>query len=78
MTGLEDVTAIRDELRECCTRQLNTRLFQMNGATVLGACDKVRLLELTKAIVVKGVHKEVPWLHSRGCTSSKGRATRFM
>ena len=59
MTGLEDVTAIRDELRECCTRQLNTRLVQMNGATVLGSCDEVRLLVLIKAIAVKGVHKEV-------------------
>ena len=39
LNGLKDVAVIRDELRECCTRQLNTHLVQMNGATVLGACD---------------------------------------
>ena len=59
MTGLEDMTTIRDELRECCSKQLNTRIVQMHGTTVLGSCDESSLLGVIKAIAVKGVHKEV-------------------
>ena len=59
MTGLEEEGLIRDELRECCSKQLNTRMVQMYGPTVLGACDGIKLLEMIKAIAVKGVHKEV-------------------
>ena len=59
MTGLEDMATIRDELRECCSKQLNTRLVQMNGPTALESYDESKLLEVIKTIAVKGVHKEV-------------------
>ena len=50
---------IGDELRECCSNQLNTRIVQMHGTTVLGSCDESSLLGVIKAIAMKGVHTEV-------------------
>ena len=49
MTGLVDAEGIRDEMRECCTKQL----------VVLGSCDEFQLMRFIKAIAVSGVHKEV-------------------
>jgi hypothetical protein len=76
MTGLVDTEGIRDEMRECCTKQLNTRLVQMHGSVVLGSCDEAQLMGFVKATAVRGVHKEVTGRPSRGCTSSRGRCTR--
>ena len=37
MTTLVEVGEIRDELREYCSKQLNTQLIQMHGSGVLGS-----------------------------------------
>ena len=31
MTGLTDADRVKDELMECCMKQLNTHLVQMHG-----------------------------------------------
>ena len=31
MTGLTDLEGVRDELMECCTKQLNMRMVKMHG-----------------------------------------------
>ena len=72
MTGLEDMDTIRDELRECCSKQLNTRLVQMHGPTVLGSSNENELLERVKAIAVKGVHKEVHRAAFQGMHQQQG------
>ena len=59
MTALVEAEGIRDELRECCSKQLNTRLVQMCGPDDLGSCDEKQLLGFIKAVAVRGVHKEV-------------------
>ena len=50
---------VRDEMRECYTKQLNTRLVQMHGLGPLGSYNEAQLLGFIKAIAVRGVHKEV-------------------
>ena len=72
MTGLEDMDTIRDELRECCSKQLNTRLIQMHGPSVLGSSNENDLLERVKAIAVKGVHKEVHRAAFQGMHQQQG------
>ena len=72
MTGLEEEGLLRDKLRECCSKQLNTRMVQMYGPTVLGACDEIKLLEMIKAITVKGVHKEVHRAAFQGMHQQQG------
>ena len=72
MTGLEDMDTIRDELRECCSKQLNTRLVQMYGPSVLGSSNETDLLERVKAIAVKGVHKEVHRAAFQGMHQQQG------
>ena len=62
MTGLVDAEGLRDEMRECCTKQLDTRLVQMHGPVVLGSCDEAQLLKFIKVIAVRGEHKE-----AQGC-----------
>ena len=59
MTGLTYLEEVRDELMECCTKQLNTRMVQMHGLGGLGSCNEDQLLEFIKAIAVRGMHKEV-------------------
>ena len=54
-----DLTRIKDELRECCGKNLNTRLVQLHGQEALGKCDEGKLLEFVKAVALRGVHKEV-------------------
>ena len=54
MSGLTDLERGRDELMECCTKQLNTRMVQMHG---LGSCNKDQLLRFIKTIAMRGVHK---------------------
>ena len=50
---------VRDKMRECYTKQLNTRLVQMHGLGPLGSYDEAQLLGFIKVIAVRGVHKEV-------------------
>ena len=59
MTGLTYLEGVRDELLECCTKQLNTRMVQMHGLGSLGSCNEDQLLGFIKAIAMRGVHKEV-------------------
>ena len=72
MTGLVEVEGIRDEMRECCTKQLNTRLVQMHGPVVLGSCDEAQLLKFIKAIAMRGVHKEVRRAAFKGMHQQQG------
>ena len=53
MTGLTDAEGVGDELRECCTKQLNTCLVQMHGPGTLGSCKEAQLLQFIKAIAVR-------------------------
>ena len=57
MTGLKYLEEVRDELIECCTKQVNTRMVQMHGLGSLGSCNEDQLLGLIKAIAVRGVHR---------------------
>jgi hypothetical protein len=72
MTGMVDMEGIRDELRECCTKQLNTHLVQMHGLGALGSCDEAQLLGFIKAIAVRGVHKEVHRAAFQGMHQQQG------
>ena len=56
---MTDLEGVRDELMECCTKQLNKRLVQMHGLEGLGSCNEDQLLGFIKAIAVRGMHKEV-------------------
>ena len=44
ITGLTDLEGVRDELMECCMKQLNTRMVQMHGLGGLGSCNEDQLL----------------------------------
>ena len=59
MTGLTDLEGGRDELMECCTKQLNTHIVQMHGLGGLGSCTEDQLLGFIKANAERGVHKEM-------------------
>ena len=72
MTALVETEGIRDELRECCSKQLNTRLVQMHGSGSLGSCDEEQLLGYIKAIAVRGVHKEVHRAAFQGMHQQQG------
>ena len=72
MTGMEDMAAVRDELRECCSKQLNTRLVQMHGCSMLEDSDENKLLEMIKNIAVKGMHKEVHRAAFQGMHQQQG------
>ena len=59
MAKLTAIVDIRDNLRQCCTDQLNKRLFDIRGSGALDNASEVELLAWIKEIAVKGVHKEV-------------------
>ena len=59
-------------MRECCTKQLNTRLVQMHGPGALGSCDEAQLLGFIKIIAVRGVHKEVHRAAFQGMHQQQG------
>ena len=62
MAKLEnDAVGIRDNLRQCCSQQLNKRLFDLKGSNALDAdvATEVNLLAWMKEIAVKGLHAEV-------------------
>ena len=59
MSKLTDIVDIRDNLRQCCTDQLNKRLFDIKGSSALNNSTEDQLLGWIKDIAVKGVHKEV-------------------
>ena len=56
LTGDGDV---RDNLRQCCSSQLNKRLFDVKGSGTLDNATEANLLQWIKEIAVKGVHMEV-------------------
>ncbi len=59
MAKLTVIADIRDNLRQCCSAQLNKRLFDVKGAATLNAASEENLLIWIKEIAVRGVHKEV-------------------
>lgn len=59
MSHITARTDIIDNLRQCCTPQLNRRLFDMKGPTTLDAATEENLLSWLKDIAVKGLHMEV-------------------
>ena len=59
MAHLSTLEEIRDNLRQCCSKSLNKRLFDLKGSTTLDAASEVDLTQWMKEISVKGVHKEV-------------------
>ena len=56
MTALTDSVRVIDELRECCGKQLNTRLIQLHGQEALRKCHEGKILEFIKLVAVIGVH----------------------
>ena len=76
MSGLTDLERGRDELMECCTKQLNTRMVQMHGLGGLGSCNEDQLLGFIKAIAMRGMQKECTGRLSRTCTRSWGSYTK--
>ena len=77
MTGLTDLEGVRDELMECCTKQLNTRMVQMHGLGGLGSCNEDQLLGFIKAIAVRSVYKEVHRAAFKSITSNRGSYTKL-
>ena len=63
---------IRDNLRQCCTPQLNKRLFDVKGAATLNVASEQDLLSWIKEIAVKGVHKEVHRTQFVHCKQKQG------
>ena len=59
MRSLVEVEEIRNELRECCSKQLNIRLVQLHGPKDLGSNNEHQLLGFNKAILLRGAHMEV-------------------
>ena len=59
MGGLTAVNVIRNELRACCTQEVNKILFEFVGAARLSTCTEDELLAHIKSVAVKSVHKEV-------------------
>ncbi len=54
-----DAGKIRNELRECCSNDVNKMLFEFVGPTTLNNCNEATLLAHMKTISVKEVHPEV-------------------
>ena len=48
MTMLTDPVRVLDKLRECCGKQLNTRLIQLYGQEELDKGDEKKILGLIK------------------------------
>ena len=59
MTALTDSIKVKEDLRECCGKQLNKRVIQLHSQDALGKCNEGNLLEFIKAVTLRGVHKEV-------------------
>ena len=59
MTRLEGRQEVVDDLRECGSPTVQSRLFELHGTEVLDAANEVQLLAWLKNIAVKGLHKEV-------------------
>ena len=72
MAKLTDLEDIRDNLRQCCSTQLNKRLFDVKGAATLDAASEVDLLAWIKEIAVQGVHKEVHRTQFVHCKQKQG------
>ena len=58
MGNLSGETVIRNELRACCSEEVDRMLFNFVGAALKTATE-VQLLNHIKSIAVVGVHKEV-------------------
>ena len=54
-------TAIRNELREACSQEVNKMLFELYGPTELNSMNERQLMECIKKVAVNGVNKEVHW-----------------
>ena len=59
MASLATRLEINDNLRQCCSDQLNRRLFDIRGASALNNATEAELTSWIKELAVKGVHKEV-------------------
>ncbi len=59
MAKLTATADIRDNLRQCCSTQLNKRCFDVKGAATLDAASEENLLAWIKALAIRRVHKEV-------------------
>ena len=55
----DDQQAIKMELRECCSSDVNKLLFEFVGRAVLQECTELQLLEHIKSVAVKTTHQEV-------------------
>ena len=74
MAKLTVIEEIRDNLRQCCSPQLNKRLFDVKGAATLNAASEEDLLSWIKEIAVKGVHTEVHRTQFVHCKQKQGES----
>ena len=74
MAKLTTDVEIRDNLRQCCSAQLNMRLFDVKGAATLDAASEEELLSWIKEIAVKGIHKEVHRTRFVRCKQKQGES----
>ncbi len=72
MAKLTVITEIRDNLRQCCTIQLNKRLFDVKGPATLNAATEDDLLAWIKEIAVKAMHTEVHRTQFVNCKQKQG------
>ena len=59
MIKVVEADAIRLELRDACSEDVNKLLFEYVGTVELETCSEEQLLEHIKSVAVKSVHKEV-------------------
>jgi len=59
MTGLQDLTEIRNELRTTCSSSVNEMLFNFVGSQNLNNASEKELLEHIHSVAMKKVHPEV-------------------
>ena len=74
MIGITDAAAIRLELREACSEEVNKLLFEFVGSTTLDACSEDQLLAHIKSVAVKTIHKEVHRLAFNTMIQNKGES----
>ena len=53
--------ALRNELREACSHEVNRMLFELYGPAELNSMSEAKLMDCIKKVAVNGVFREVHW-----------------
>ena len=79
MCRLRDDADIRNELRSCCSTEVNKLLFDLIGSERLNSTSESDLMSHIKSVAVKGVHTEVHRQTFHAMKQSEGEAiTHFL